>query len=124
MSAARPTVAVCLQGRHPAVPRAVMQLRQQRVPLLQLNRSGRALQEVHHRRDSPTLNGGFGSRAVLRRWHHSPGSDMLMAMVLVFDLPRVERVAREHSLSFRNLGPDEVHRLWALFNAKALRAKP
>ncbi len=94
-----------------------MELRQQRLPLLQLNR-GQSAASTTTMRGNPA--GGWCSRATLHRWHVSRDSYQLLALVRTHDLFRVRDAARLHRAQFEILDREASARYWVMFSRKAL----
>ncbi len=95
-----------------------MQLRQERVPLLQLNRGDGAWNQ-DYATGQPV--GGFGSRATLRRWTGHSGCYQLLAVVRAADVERVRGAAAAHGAQFFQLEPAELKAFWGLLMTRALR---
>ncbi len=97
-----------------------MDMRQQRVPLLQLNRMG-AVQPapgVHH------PERGLGSRQTLADWTGSTDSDLLVVMVRQCDYVRLLHAALRHSVTCIHYSPERVARLWQNFIQRSLVPEP
>ncbi len=114
MSACRPTAAVRLVGSHPAVPRLLVDWRQERRPLLQLNRASPP---------QPHWQGayGFGSRQAVARWTRSRNAIQLIGMVRAQDVARLRALSALHKVTLNFVTEDELHNFWRMFIAKTFR---